>query len=335
MSAQKTHAWFAYALKAFPVAHWIGKTEDDAMVRVRALWAELKAVRAVRQDVESYGTLYWIGTCELVERQRCNNVWCGRVQPLRGRAQIGPPDCNSPPFDMARAQANEKPTAWLCVPNVHDNWRDCHRRFRIDPGSAECPSFLITPFVSGPLEIRARSLVERITRCLYARRFFETMSRRSALMVTEGGDGMCGMTDGTQGHALGACSANRSSVFAVLDDGRNCWPNMLLNNPLSWARRHRCNASSIVVHPLKGANRSQWAALWDALANAVAGEPTASAHAVTALSEAVQVPLVTVHWATARRSDPVHWPKVRTSDLLTCTATGGAEDSADCARSTS
>ena len=48
VGAEKQNAWFQYALHAFPTAMWIGKTEDDAMIRVPALLAELNALAAGR-----------------------------------------------------------------------------------------------------------------------------------------------------------------------------------------------------------------------------------------------------------------------------------------------
>jgi len=60
--AAKVDAWYRHALARWPSAHWIGKSEDDALVRVSALARDLAALDATQPWY--YGIMAWIGLCD-------------------------------------------------------------------------------------------------------------------------------------------------------------------------------------------------------------------------------------------------------------------------------
>ena len=54
---EKTTSWVRYALKAWPTARFIGKTEDDTYVNLAVLDAELRALRGAGNLLYGYMTL--------------------------------------------------------------------------------------------------------------------------------------------------------------------------------------------------------------------------------------------------------------------------------------
>ena len=55
---EKTHEWFKAALRTFPSAEWIAKTEDDTMLWPSAIMADL---RSLTPSAEYYGSISWQG----------------------------------------------------------------------------------------------------------------------------------------------------------------------------------------------------------------------------------------------------------------------------------
>lgn len=55
-SAEKVHAWYSLALKAWPSAEWLGKVEEDSLVRVGPL---SRLVAALPSSVEYAGFMQW------------------------------------------------------------------------------------------------------------------------------------------------------------------------------------------------------------------------------------------------------------------------------------
>jgi hypothetical protein len=60
--AELTHAWFAYALKRWPAAGYLGKTEDDIYVNVPSLIFELTRLPTVRPIW--WGLFVWTGSAD-------------------------------------------------------------------------------------------------------------------------------------------------------------------------------------------------------------------------------------------------------------------------------
>ena len=62
-----------------------------------------------------------------------------------------------------------------CTPMWRANWAGAVRE-----GNDACPIFRLAPFACGPFEARSRHLAQTVSRCGYARRYFDAMSRRSS-----------------------------------------------------------------------------------------------------------------------------------------------------------
>lgn len=211
-SPAKIHAWYTFALAAYPQALWIAKMEDDGLLWTDAL---LSAMASVRQRGSVYlGMMQWQGGCELSENrnalngpevQTCAGCWGGWFQ---GGA----------------------PAPKHCMPMWRVNWAG-----GVKEGTAECPKFHLAPFACGPFEARSRHLAHTVSRCDYANRYFDAMSRRGNVKQD-----WCVSADGGQGHAIGACS--RTLYVADLGYHRQ-----------KYATRQQLNESHsvIIVHPIK------------------------------------------------------------------------------------
>ena len=212
-SPAKIHAWYIYALAAYPTAMWIAKMEDDGMIWTRPL---VHALASVRQRGSVYfGMMQWQGGCELSEK-RTGGPDSAEVQPCAG--------CWGGWFQGGA------PAPRHCTPMWRANWAGAVRE-----QTDECPRFFLSPFACGPFEARSRHLAQTIARCDYAKRYFDAMSRRG-----NGKADWCVSADGGQGHAVGACS--RSLHVADLGYHRQ-----------KYATEKQLNESHsvLIVHPIK------------------------------------------------------------------------------------
>lgn len=215
-SPAKIHAWYTYALKAYPQATWIAKMEDDGILWTKPLVAALGSVRQ-RGSVYA-GMMHWQGGCEHSDlrsasgaEQACAGCWGGW---FNGGA----------------------PAPRHCMPMWRTGW----------PGSVktnvpECPSFHLAPFACGPFEARTRHLALAVSRCEYAKNYFSAMSRRGTARSD-----WCVSADGGQGHAVGACV--RTVHIADLGPHRQKYAHLTFSPPLAtWPSPHpelpRCHVA--------------------------------------------------------------------------------------------
>ena len=286
-SAEKVHAWFLHAASFYASARWVGKTEDDAFVRLPVLLADLSPLRVLAVDV--YGLLFYSGACR--DDGQCRFRFCGSVHSLyriQYMHRLIEPQCAEDTSDEARRHP--------CVRGITKRGslgnRGCNTSIpAIVPGSSECPRFDIVPFVDGPLEVRSMAFTRKLARCTDAERFFLALSARS-------NGSMCGATDMTQGHALRGCYAavsrrSQKGVRAadILGD-RRAWMHQLPNGSAgrSLSRKKRwvvqVPREAILWHPLKRASVEQWLAAWRKMeATARAAPPTP-----------VRLPVVQITW---------------------------------------
>ena len=213
-SPAKIHAWYTFALEKYPDALWIAKMEDDGMLWTQAL---LTAIASVRQRGSVYlGMMQWQGGCWLSEKRTVDKESGAEVQPCAG--------CWGGWFQGGA------PAPRHCMPMWRANWAGAVKE-RTD----ECPRFFMAPFACGPFEARSRKLAETVSRCDYARRYFDAMSRRGNARQD-----WCVSADGGQGHAVGACS--RSVHIADFGYHRQ-----------KYATVQQLNESNsvLIVHPIK------------------------------------------------------------------------------------
>ena len=165
-SPLKVHAWYQHALAHLPPAPWLGKMEDDGMVRLRPLAQMLGVLSAQLPTVGYVGNMQWQASCTLVssEQSTCAGCWGGYFRAQRFCREV-------------------------------DSFGTKH-----GAGTAECPAINTAPFACGPLELRSRALARRLARCEYAERQFRWASAQSDRQGL-----MCTSTDGGQGHAIGHC----------------------------------------------------------------------------------------------------------------------------------
>ena len=174
-SPAKIHAWYTYALKAYPQAQWIAKTEDDGMLWTKPL---VTALGSVRQRGSVYaGMMQWQGGCEHSEARSAS----GAEQACAG--------CWGGWFNNGAAAPRH------CMPMWRMGWSGS-----VKTGVPECPSFRLAPFACGPFEARTRHLALAVSKCAYAKTYFDSMSRRGNARHD-----WCVSADGGQGHAVGAC----------------------------------------------------------------------------------------------------------------------------------
>ena len=105
----------------------------------------------------------------------------------------------------------------------------------VKTGVPECPSFRLAPFACGPFEARTRHLALAVSKCAYAKTYFDSMSRRGNARHD-----WCVSADGGQGHAVGACV--RTLHIADLGPHRQ-----------KYATEKQLNESRsvLIVHPIK------------------------------------------------------------------------------------
>lgn len=247
-AGHKVHEWYKYALRHLP-ARWYGKVEDDSLVNVGPLLRDLAALRDARL-VHVYGiNVQWIAHCR---------------QHKRG--------------DWTRASAANSCALGCWLGRLAQNARppNCDRGFDgspIVPGSAACPSLPTAPFAPGPLEVRSAAIAAIVAKCRYADEYFSSLVARGALIKDE-----CASTDGSQGHAIGECAAERFERLLVADASphRQAYASGATFNTLRRAanlsaagRRLRSLtvASELtVVHPIKRDRLPEtWRSLWHLL----------------------------------------------------------------------
>ena len=180
-SSEKVHAWYQYALTAFPSSPWLAKMEDDGIVRPDALLVDLSMLR----QATYYGIMRWSGHC---------------MHPVPNALCRGLAGCYSGGSFASIQQG-------ACVPlaNCYGNWGDkC-----CEPA---CPGGVrMAPFACGPLEVRRASLASKLANCEAASEHMRNLS-----FVSNATGVMCGSTDGSQGEAMDKCLDE-----IVIADGTN------------------------------------------------------------------------------------------------------------------
>ena len=155
-SPAKVHAWYQFALRNFPKANWIAKTEDDGLLWMSAITTTLSSITRVfahhRSSVYA-GMMQWQGSCLTSEPrpngtdQNCFGCWGGWYK------------------------------GGYSAPRACGPWR-ADSRSSLSVGGYQCPAFRLSPFACGPFEARSRHLALNVARCDYARRYFELTSKR-------------------------------------------------------------------------------------------------------------------------------------------------------------
>ena len=216
-SPAKVHAWFKYALHAFPLTHWLGKSEEDTMIWPSALLVDMSWLPP---EVQYYGIMGWQGSCRSKhasarsaaahDGKRGGEEIMARAVSDASQPLAAPPECTGC-YGHPIAEGISLCRAATCRPGgAQTNGRRCCQ--------VGCPKTVrMSPFAVGALDVRSRSLAAAVAKCAYADRYFEVLSQFS-----EGRQAMCATTDGSQGHAIAECALGELGTETLLmaDAGR-------------------------------------------------------------------------------------------------------------------
>jgi hypothetical protein len=169
-ASSKVHAWFAYALLRFPSTPWFGKAEDDSMLRVGSLLADLALLRSSSsaRHVLYGANMQWIAHCR--QRRSAARARSGAVDPTTWSRRTCAQGC------WLGTLAREITSSGRSRP------ARCERGFdgaAVLPGSADCPILPYAPFAPGPLDVRSAPLARLVATCGYARSYFASMVTRA------------------------------------------------------------------------------------------------------------------------------------------------------------
>eukprot|EP00966_Prymnesium_polylepis_P197233 4570859-Prymnesium_polylepis.1 len=188
----KTVLWYHLALSMFPKAAYIAKVEDDTLLHDARLVAELAhaAARYSRRTLVWYSMFGWGGIDASSGR---NAWWCGHGDRLVLRSAPAAA-CPQPPIGRAPQ----------IVPSNRTAYRTLRRKGLLPSGP------LVSPFATGPLEARSRSLAALVSGCAHTVAFTRAWA--------EGAHGGCEdyrrqcaddewalACDGWQGYLVAAC----------------------------------------------------------------------------------------------------------------------------------
>mmetsp|Transcript_36050 Transcript_36050/g.117317 ORF Transcript_36050/g.117317 Transcript_36050/m.117317 type:complete len:354 (-) Transcript_36050:31-1092(-) len=206
--AAKVDAWYRHALARWPSAHWIGKSEDDALVRVSALARDLAALDATQPWY--YGIMAWIGLCDS-EAPACDSAptgcclgacFAGPLQRVHTNSsacmsgRCSPPGCRPKPPAAARRRS--------CPPQP-------------------CAEALVVPFAIGPVEVRSAPLARAVAECSTSGRYFASLSVAGETLRED-----FSSMDGNQGLPLARCVPRLRLADATWK--RMSYPNSAMRN---------------------------------------------------------------------------------------------------------
>lgn len=274
-ASHKVSEWYRYAIRSFPFARWLAKAEDDSMVLVSAILADLALLRHVRVDYYGFG-LQWIAHCrqDVSHAPRLANYkqwaavtcaqgcWLGKMAGTLGSAATGsgrPSRCERG-FDGRSIFAGSHPASSDVLGTV--------------ASASICSSLPYGVFAPGPLEVRSRHLATQLaTRCPYADAYFASLVARGRAIRDE-----CASTDGAQGHVLAECMRSarpRYGALIVADGGeaRQAYPSRATAARLTRAAHNATGRSDVtaaaaselsVLHPIKPGPTSAaaWSSFW-------------------------------------------------------------------------
>ena len=139
--AATMHRWFAYALAAWPRAEWLGKTEDDVYVQLRALHWEL--TRLPHDPLVWYGLMAWTGNGDA------------------GHPRVGTAGCWGGGFEDD-VTLEEKTTTKLLA------------------AESKCVSRgVLAPSPTHELDVRGRGLAVALAACTYPQEWLAAVRRKS------------------------------------------------------------------------------------------------------------------------------------------------------------
>ena len=172
-SPAKVHAWFKYALHAFPLTHWLGKSEEDTMIWPSALLVDMSWLPP---EVQYYGIMGWQGSCRSKhasarsaaahDGKRGGEEIMARAVSDASQPLAAPPECTGC-YGHPIAEGISLCRAATCRPGgAQTNGRRCCQ--------VGCPKTVrMSPFAVGALDVRSRSLAAAVAKCAYADRYFE------------------------------------------------------------------------------------------------------------------------------------------------------------------
>ena len=232
--AAKVHAWYRYALDRWPQAHWIGKSEDDGMLRIAALQRDLGALDS--RDSWYYGIMAWVGLCAFDEScaDRDGPAACCMGGCFAGGLQPHPAERSACMDGQCRLPR--------CQP-------------RTEPRGHRCARVLSAPFAIGPVEVRSAVLARMIAGCQVAHRYMDSLSAAGDAVRRD-----CSSMDGNQGLPLIHCAPRLRLADAT-------WRRM--SYPHSAIRNSQGRNSSVLgwTHPAKGMSPEAVRRLWAAYAS--------------------------------------------------------------------
>ena len=185
---EKVYAWYTHALERWPLARWIGKTEDDTYVNLEQLLFDLRGL--ARHPMVYYGLMNACGMPPTVAAQRLSSGFGG---------------CFLGDFEEGSGQTALRD--WPMSASMST------RRFG---GTSACTAGAAAPFATGPLDVQSAEFARALFRdCSYTRSFMahgraanrraERCNRNHELAVHSLASTTC---DCVVGHWIGECRLN-------------------------------------------------------------------------------------------------------------------------------
>ena len=285
-ASHKVHAWYASALRAYPNTPWLGKSEDDALIKLSSLLSLVPLVPSAPRFDYFGADLQWIAHCS-VRRRLLSKPRPAKAmsEEFRGFA--------------ARSCAQG---CWLGRVRGGFSAGACTKAFDGRPlaaGSEDCSEGLhYGAFFPGPFEMRSRRLARAVSGggCASADTYFASLVERGEAIADE-----CASTDGAQGYAISACLGGAPLVVA--DMGRRVQAYASLATARSLNRSRLVGKSTgpevVILHPLKpGQWRDTDAArrdFWRLLDGAPKSRSSARRLSIEWMDPSGRVPLQTPH----------------------------------------
>lgn len=203
----KVFAWYQYAVRRWPRAQWIGKTEDDGVTRLSSLLRDLSALDP--REPWYYGIMQLTASCTFREtcpdqaggsdwRGCCGGCFAGSLQPYptergscHGRASCQLPRCRVVGADGVRAR----------------------------PGTPQCAEIATAPFAVGPVEVRPSARQAVLLRSPPPPRYALLARLLSAGALAAAGAAGGGLRPRAALHG-GALAARRAAAGRLRLDGR-------------------------------------------------------------------------------------------------------------------
>ena len=143
---EKMHLWFVHALKRWPDARWVGKTEDDTYTNLPQLLFDLRRPSVLSHSHLVYGLMHLTATAPIMPAGVRPGCWLADLESVYGGSS---PAANAAPWQPEASLAKHIAQAKRCN------------------GS-------IAPFPSGPLAVFSAALARRrFVGCDYLRDFMQ------------------------------------------------------------------------------------------------------------------------------------------------------------------